>query len=179
MMKMDTSFLGGILLIILGLSLIIKLVFHIEFPIWRILVAFFFIFLSIKILIGSSYNSIKQDINSNNTIIFGEKIFTQVENMTEYNVIFGKAIFDLRNFKPNTELLSIKINTVLGSSVVLLNLENSIKIEANAVFAHAGLPNKNSASFGYTSFFSDSSRNTDNSLLLIKSDVIFGSFIAK
>lgn len=174
---MGSGIFWGVVLIIIGLSLIIKIVFNIDFPIFKLLIAFFFIYLGVRILIGPSFKPLNKGEDKYN-IIFGEKIITQVENMREYNVVFGKVIFDLKNFKPDNHILSIKINTVFGSSEVLLNPSVSSKIEANAVFAHANLPNGNSASFGYTSFYNDSA-NQSNELIVIHADVVFGSFSAR
>ncbi len=173
---MGTGIFWGIILIIIGLSLIIKIVFNIDFPIFKLLIAFFFIYLGIRILIGPSFKPLKSGDPYN--VIFGERVITKVENMREYNVVFGKAIFDLRNYVPDSNVVDIKINTVFGTSEVLLNDSISSKIEANAVFAHADLPNGNSASFGYTSFFKDST-NQSNELIIIHADVVFGSFATR
>jgi predicted membrane protein len=176
---MGTGAFWGILLILIGLSLIIKVIFHIDIPIFKILVAFFFIYLGLKILLGHSFTPFR-NCREENTVIFGERVYLRPESNKEYNVIFGKAIFDWQHFHPDSltdQQIDIKINTVFGSSEVILPPDVATTIHASAAFGEARMPNGNTATFGDTSFQRDSTHTGCH--INIRADVVFGSFLAR
>ncbi|MGC8803613.1 MAG: hypothetical protein ACP5PS_07580 [Bacteroidales bacterium] len=181
MSKMGTGAFWGILLIIIGLSIIIKIVFNIDFPIFKILIAFFFIYLGLRILIGNTFRPFHADKNEH-TVIFGERVFLRPEPGMEYNVVFGKALFDWQHYRPdstNNQHIDVKINTVFGSSEMLLPPDMPVRIDASAAFGEARMPNGNTATFGNTSYVADSAEANANGQLNIRADVVFGSFLAR
>ncbi len=176
---MGSGALWGILLIVIGLTLIIKVIFNVDIPIFKIIVAFLFIYFGIKILLGNTCSIFKEK-SDENTVVFGEKIFFMSLNNKEYNVVFGKAVFDWQHIQLDTlrqKPLEIKINTIFGSSEMILPTDVNVHIDASAVFGSAILPNGNTATFGSTSYVS--SINDKPIQLYIKSDVVFGSFRVK
>jgi hypothetical protein len=176
-MKMSSSIFWGIILILIGLSLILKVVFHVDFPFFKFLFAFFLIYLGIRVFIGKDFR-LFSDAGDEQTIIFSQRTITRVENGKEYNVIFGNGIFDLRNFQDSTdEKTEIKLNTIFGSSEVLINDSVSLEIKAHTVFAGSKMPDGNTTAFGESGY-----SNRGNSLptnLRIESNTVFGGFLVK
>jgi len=169
---MGSSLFWGILLILIGLSLVVKIVFNIDFPIFKILVAFVFIYFGLRIILGDGFKPFKH--RSDHEVVFGETKFTTIENGKEYNVVFSKGDFDFRDIQLNEQgPTRIRINTVFGGSQILLRKDMPVRISANAVFAGAQMPNGNSASFGSNEWSSDS-LNTSKPYLDIKADIVFG-----
>jgi predicted membrane protein len=173
-MKMGSGMFWGILLIIIGVSLILKIIFHVDFPIFKIIVAFALIYLGIKILIGPSFK-IFNEHKDEQTIVFGKGEFNDIKSEKEYNVVFGKADFDLRTLALDTLTpTKIRMNTVFGNSKVILPPNMPVKIEVDAAFAGVTLPNGNTASFGSSTY---TTKNFDSAMgyLHIKADAVFGS----
>lgn len=170
---MGSSMFWGILLIVIGLSLVIKIVFNVEFPIFKILIAFVFLYIGLRILLGHSVRPFNEH-RTETDVVFGESNFSKIDNDKEYNVVFSKGTFDLRNVELNAEgSTRVKINTVFGGSKVILNSAIPTRIKVDAVFAGANMPNGNSAAFGSTIYMSDSLDMT-KPFLDIKADVVFG-----
>ena len=175
-MKMAPGVFWGILLVIIGLSIIFRFVFDIN--IFRVLIAVFLILVGIKILVGDKgifdFKSQKDDV------IFGQKtIKSTPDNRTEYNVIFGKSEFDFRDvdFK-DSKPIRIKVNTIFGSSQIMLSKDTPVKIKANSAFAGARMPDGNSNAFG-TLVYTSSNFNSEGSYLYIEADVVFGGLEIK
>lgn len=172
-MKMDSGLFWGLLLIILGFSLILKVVFHIDLPVIKLLVAFFFIYLGIKILLGNFGGTMFK--TGPHDVAFGEGKFNSIiQPAKEYNVVFGKGNFDFRELQlPDSGFVEVKIETVFGGSEILLNSQIPVKIKAESVFAGTQLPNGNSAVFGTVNYESE---NFDEMkpYLLLKTEVVFG-----
>lgn len=163
----------GIILIIIGISLIVKVVFKIDFPIMKVLIAFFFIYLGIKILAGNfGFAKFKSEPND---VIFSESSFVHEQNLPkEQNVVFGKGVFDFRNLLESSLPAEIHINTVFGNSEILIRKTMPVTIKVDAAFAGATLPNDNSTVLGSANY---QSANFDELKphLTIKADAVFSS----
>lgn len=168
---MGSALFWGMLLIILGLSFIFRIVFNIDFPVFKIFIAFVFIFLGFRILFGNfGINNLKVEKNN---VIFGERNFNHFKDETEYNVIFGSGTFDFRDFKLSDEREKIKINTVFGANTIKISRDTPVRINIEAAFAGVDLPNGNSAIFG-NSHYESPGLDKDKAYLDIKLDVVFG-----
>jgi len=176
-MKMSSSIFWGIILILIGLSLILRVAFNVDFPFFKFLLALFLIYLGIRIFIGKDFR-LFSDVNDEHTVIFSQRTVTSVENGKEYNVIFGNGIFDLRNFEvTGDEEVTVKVNTVFGSSEVLINDSIPLEIKANTVFAGSKMPDGNMSAFGEARYNNESLSTTP--LLRIESNTVFGGFLVK
>ncbi len=170
-MKMGAGLFWGAMLMVIGIALIIKVVFNIDFPIFKVLVGVFFIFLGLKVLFGRVL--IPEGKIGPDETIFSERVYEQTENGKEYNVIFGKGVYDFTNVDLSKGDHHVKINTVFGGSTIRISEDIPTRIEADAVFAGAELPGGNTAVFGTTSYTTGSYRS-DSAALYIKTGVVFG-----
>jgi hypothetical protein len=176
-MKMSSSIFWGIILILIGLSLILKVAFNVDFPFFKFLFALFLIYLGIRIFIGRDFR-LFSDANDAYTVIFSQRTINNIENGKEYNVIFGSGRFDLRNIqKPENDEVKIKINTIFAGSEVLISDSIPIEIRAHTVFAGSKMPDGNSSAFGETNFINDTNGNAP--LVQIESNTVFGGFLVK
>ncbi|MCK4345403.1 MAG: hypothetical protein KAX05_08960 [Bacteroidales bacterium] len=173
-MKMGSGLFFGLFLILLGFALIIKYVFDLDIPVVRILIALLLVFIGIRMLLGKS---VFQRIHVNkNDVIFSESRFEGKDmNKNEYNVIFGKSVFDLRDLDSIKLHRTIEFNTIFGATLVKINQELPVKIIAEGVFGSARLPGRTTAVFGKTEY-TTKTFDPEKEYLLIKADVVFGDF---
>ena len=168
---MGAGLFWGALLLVLGISLIIKVVFNIDFPIFKIIIGAFFIFLGLKVLFGRVL--IPEGKIGPHETIFTEREYDTPENGKEYTVVFGKGVYDFTDVDLGNGDFNAKVSTVFGGSVIRIDDSMPVKIDADAVFAGAELPDGNTAVFGSTHYRSDS-YSPDSASLNIKVDVVFG-----
>lgn len=168
---MGAGLFWGALLMILGIVLIIKVVFNVDFPIIKVLVGVFFIFLGIKVLFGRVL--IPEGKIGPEETIFNERIYENPERGKEYSVIFGKGVYDFTNVDLSEGNFEVKVNTIFGGSVIRIREDMPVRIDADAVFAGAELPRGNTAVFGTTSYTSDN-YSSDSASLRIRIGVVFG-----
>jgi hypothetical protein len=172
MKTMNWSIFLGILLVLFGISLILKVIFNIDIPVVRVVIALFLIYLGIRLFIGRDFSLIPRHENEN-TIAFGQRTINKIEDNTEYNVVFGKGILDLRNAHPaDSQEISIRLNTIFGSSDVLYNDSIPLKIRSTSAFAGTKLPNGNTEAFGTFEFNTDSSYKKP--FVRIETTTVFG-----
>jgi predicted membrane protein len=176
-MKMGGSFFWGILLVVIGISLIIKVILHVDIPIFRIVFAFIFIFIGIRILTGNS-RSEKFDKKPND-VIFGDNNIIFDKNIPkEQNIIFGRGLIDLRHIDSTSLPAVIEINTIFGSGEIIIPKELQVRIKVDAAFSGATLPNNNTSAFG-TIYYESPGFDANKAYLSIKINVVFGSLNIK
>lgn len=170
-MKMGGGLFWGIVLIIVGISLIVKVVFHIEFPIVKVLVAFFFIYLGIRILVGGWGTHIFR--SGPDDVVFGQASFVHEKVVPkEQNIIFGSGSIDFRHLTTDALPAEIEISTVFGGCEILLKKDMPVTIKVDAAMAGVTLPNSNTTVLG-SAFYQ--SPNFDEKLphLTIKANAVF------
>ncbi len=170
-MKMGAGLFWGIILIVVGVGLILRIFFDVS--IFRILFAGILIFIGIKLLIGKK---IFAPISDEDQVFFGERIYKSMpNNNSEYNTIFSKTTYDFSEIDTLKEASTrITLNTVFGNTEVLLPKNLSVKVKADAVFASVKLPNGNTVAFG-TGNYSSENFDASASKLIIEANVVFGN----
>ena len=170
-MKMGAGLFWGAFLLLLGIALIIKVVFNVDFPVFKVLVGIFFVLLGIKILFGRFMIS-PHHFEPEETI-FNERVYDNPESGKEYTVLFAKGVYDFTNVDLSEGNFEAKLSTVFGGSQIIIPRDKPVRIKADAVFAGAELPDGNTAVFGSAVYESDS-WSADTASINIKVDVVFG-----
>jgi len=166
----------GVLLVLIGLAAIFRVIFDVN--LFGVVFALFLIFIGVTLLIGKPW--MFQHKKGEHDTLFGEqKIIEQPRDNSEYNVIFGRSVYDFRNIQfPENEPIKVKINTVFGNSVILISKNTPVKVKSDAVFAGATMPDGNSVAFGTIQYATDSFAVT-LSHLYIDAPVVFGAVQVK
>jgi hypothetical protein len=174
-MRMSNDLFWGIVLIVVGLSIILKFAFDIS--IVRIVLSVAFILIGIKILIGKPV--VRQN-GSENQVIFGERNYSSAPvHGAEYNTVFGKGVYDFREIRTLPEhRTKVKFNTIFAGSEIILPHDLPFRIKADAVFGTAIMPNGNTVSFGNIKY-ENQAENSDTSMLIIDVSVVFGSMVIR
>lgn len=170
---MNATLIIGIILILLGTSAVLKVVFNIDFPLLKIGFAALFIYIGIRMITGGSFTFFEN--KDENSVIFGERTITNFEDGKEYNVIFGGAVYDFQNvvMEPGVNK-HIKLNTIFGGSKLLLSKNYVVRINSNTVFGGASMPNGNNSAFGSAEYRTDTIPNDTVPQLVIEANTIFG-----
>lgn len=173
-MKMSATLIIGIILILLGASALIKVAFNVDFPVLKLAFAALFIYIGIRIITGNTFG-VFGNKDHDETVFFGEKTFTSVEDGKEYSVIFGGAVYDFNNLilEPGQNT-HIKLNTIFGGTKLLLNKNLPVKINTNTIFGGTSMPNGNNTAFGATEYKTDTLSEDSVAHLIIESNTIFG-----
>ncbi len=145
-MKMSTGVFWGIFLIVIGVSYILKVVFDIG--VFRIIIACVFILLGIKMLIGKTHHHGGNCQNEKN-LFFGERIIGTIPtDGMKYNTVFGKSVYDFTELDSLQSNIDIEINTVFGSTDLILPKNIPVIIKAESAFSAVEMPDGNSIAFG-------------------------------
>lgn len=139
---MSPSLIWGTILVLLGLSLILKSLFQITIPLIRPFFGCVLVYLGLSIMMDPFTES-----PDKKSVMFGTSKVHAQQQVTTYNVTFGSAVIDLSTMDV-TDQTEITVNTVLGASTILLNPLVPTKVRVNALVARASLPDETLVSFG-------------------------------
>ncbi len=169
---MAPGFFWGVLLVLIGMAAIFRVVFDVN--LFGVLFALFLIFVGVSLLVGKPW-MFKAHRDEHNTMFDDRAVTGQPKDNAEYNVIFGRSVYDFRNVQfPDNEPIRIKINTIFGNSVIRISRNTPVKIKSDAVFAGATMPDGNTVAFGTIQFATDTFGTSLNNLI-IEAPVVFGA----
>ena len=132
---MGAGLFWGAFLLLLGIALIIKVVFQVDFPVFKVLVGIFLVVLGFKVLFGR-FIIPSRHFEPEETI-FNERTYDDPESDKEYTVLFAKGIYDFTNVDLSKGSFHTKISTVFGGTQIIIPRDLPVKITADAVFAGA------------------------------------------
>jgi len=164
----------GAILILLGLSMVLKSVFHIHLPLVRIAFAVIIIWWGVKLLLGNFDSSSSKE----NTVLFSsEKMMSDGED-SDYNVIFGSGIVDLRGIDLSEGSKTVKISAVFGGAKILTNPAVPTITKMSVAFGEGRTPE------GVVSFLGDrkyanAAYVKGENVLILKADAVFGSIVVE
>jgi hypothetical protein len=170
-MKMAPGFFWGIVLIFIGLAIVFRVVFDVN--LLRIIIAVAIILFGIRILIGKNWTSERTRKERDN--IFSDRTYREIpKDKTEYNVVFGKSVYDFTSMDPfPKEDIKIKVDVVFGAAILKINRNMPVRIKSEAVFGGSRMPDGNAVAFGTITYHTDSFKR-DAPHLYIESNVVFG-----
>lgn len=131
----DAVFWGGALIVV-GILLITGHIAAVKFSWWRILIAIFFFYIGVRVLVGGF---VPHSAPKGSVILSEEKV-EYSSDIKEYNAIFGNAKFDLSEFGKDEKKNAAKVNAIFASadaSLLGVELARDAKLEANAIFGKA------------------------------------------
>ena len=139
---LSSGIFWGFIVILFGVGILLKSVFHVNIPFFKILIGIIVILFGVSII----FNAINS--RRNNTV-FGEYNFNFWTIEKEYNIVFSKGVFNFTNFNfSNYNGEFIKINSAFSKSEIYLSRNFEYEIRADSVFGVVSLPNGESVSFG-------------------------------
>lgn len=163
-MKMNFFFSGpfwGIVLILWGLSIVLKAVFpSFRFPLGTVFISICIIAFGIQLLLGG-FGSHKLGSNHKTKRGFSEHqsgAFTE-----ELNVVFSNDTLNLTQVDVSTANRFVEINAVFGRAILYVNQETPVRLETDAIFGKV---------------YKDSRlrlASHDETALVITADAVFGS----
>jgi len=164
-----SSFFWGAVIILFGLSIILNAIFNIKIPVFSIIIALIFIYIGLKILLGSF--GIKP---SKNTVVFSTNDLKGSGSDEEYNIIFGKGTIDLTQIELEDKSIRYEVNVIFGDGKIVLDPEKPVIIKVSSVLSGAHLPDGNVAAIGNNTYISHGYVKGEK-YISVHADVVFGA----
>jgi len=160
-----SSLFWGVLLVLLGVSVILKAVFHIDIPVFRVFFGLVVIVLGIKILLGG---------RDSGWPTWSTTSPARPSDGSRYDVVFGNRSLDLGAIEWKGEDTRIGLQTVFAHTVLKLSPSVPTVVKVRTAFAHAEFPDGSSAAFGDCVYRSAAFRE-GKPCVTVKASVVFGA----
>jgi hypothetical protein len=160
----------GIVIMLFGLSVILKVVFHVHIPVLGIVFGLVIIFFGISIIMHSF--GVKGKWHKGTETVFNEATVNDLGEK-EYSTVFGKLNLDLSNVDTSQRTIRKEINVVFAGAVIKIPKDRPVKIVANATFAGIRMPDGGATAFG-TYVYKSPTFDEGKPALVLKVNTIFG-----
>lgn len=169
-MRMATNVIGGTILILLGLSILLKALFGIDIPLSRFVMAGLLIYAGVSLLSGPKMHCTKEDKKN---IVFDEQtIMVTGSHPSCFNICFGKVTLDCTDItpSPNSPLM---VSVTCGAATIKINKNMPVKIVINTCLANVELPTTDTVAVGTYTYLSHDP--LIKPLLTIEATIVMGS----
>lgn len=173
-MKMCFLFSGifwGLLLVLIGVAIVVKAVFHVNIPILRLFFAFLFIYIGVRLLLGSC--SWRRPSGCCGPVVVTDRAES---GSREYNTVFGKRTIDLTGVELKDKDERVECNAVMGALKINIKSSTPTVVEGNAVFGDIRLPDGDDFSFGSRTYRNEAYA-PDKPHLRIQVNAVFGNVL--
>lgn len=164
----------GVVLILWGCSIVLNILFHLDIPVFRIIIALIIIFFGIQLLFGWKCDRWCYSHEDERNVIFGNSTLKATPSTKEYNIIFSQGEVDITEMNPEWANSKIEVNTVFGHGLIKINPEIPVKIVTNAAFGQIITPDNHQSVMG-DHVYQTPALKENQPYLLIKADVVFGN----
>lgn len=162
----------GVVVALAGVGLIFNILLKAHLPIFQIIIIFVFIYIGVRLIRGESVLDFKW--TKNDVFLHRQVIHQIVGSSSEYNIICGKAVFDLSSLELKEKMTTVNINTVFSAVEIQVDKTLPVKVRTDVVFGYAQMPDHNSVGMG-TSTYTLESFSKNQPYLIIKANVLFSS----
>ncbi len=167
-MSLFGSVFGPALLISIGVVLIIKYAFNLNFPTGRVIFGLVVLFLGLSMLFEDNHGF----IDKNNNIFFYNDRITVTNLEDEYNIIFSNGTIDLSDISVS-EKKRVKINCIFSKGTVFIDEDAPIIVEMNSAFGSIDAPDGTDINFGDYTYMTEAARR-GQAAMEIEADAVFG-----
>jgi hypothetical protein len=146
------SMVWGVIIIVIGLSVLLGAIFGINIPIIKVLFGLFLLYMGIKVLFGAfdfNFQFSGEKRASDHEAVFANSVFQypNAKDTKEYVTVFGRSELDL-TAATDLSTKSLEAVTVFGESVIYVKKGTPLRVVSNTVFGKSDLPGKNISAFG-------------------------------
>ena len=172
-MKMSFPIFFGILVVLAGVSILLKALFHIDLPLVRTAVALFFIFLGVRMIFGA-WGSRATEVAATGAAVMTDARFapTVPAERLKYDVIFGHGTIDLTGMPRPEKPIDLEINAIFGAVQLTVDPSWPMVIDGSSAFGEVRMPDHTRAAFGDAHYRSGGGAEP---LLRARVNAVFGS----
>jgi predicted membrane protein len=158
------SLFWGILISLIGFSIILKYVLNIDLPLVRIFFGIILIIVGVRIIVGHSG---KPQGGHNKHVNY-------YNSSRDYSIVFSNGTVDLTGFTDGQKI-PYEVNVVFGHATVLVPDSMNLEVNSTTVFGSTIFPERAYNGFGEDTF--KLNNNPDAPLLKIETNAVFGRLV--
>ncbi|MBN8217101.1 MAG: hypothetical protein J0L75_10710 [Spirochaetes bacterium] len=139
----------GCFLLLIGVAVLLKAVFHIDLPVFSILWGLLLIAIGVSLVLGGRF--VGKGLRSESAIVFGSGDLAWESGIREYSMVFSSGRTDLEKAVESDRVP--RLNAVFARHEILLSPKTDALLVLHTAFGAATLPDGSEAAhFGVTTW---------------------------
>jgi predicted membrane protein len=163
----STAIFWGIVIALIGISIIMKEVFQVSFPFFRILIGVFLLWLGVKVMFGIRFK------NTEHSIAFENRTLKYDKAHNEYQTVFGNATFDFTDVVVTDQTVKVEVKAIFSGGTVVVNTLTPVELKMSTAFGQVQSPGNSANGFGNNSWVSPGC-DLSKPHLVIEASAVFG-----
>ena len=151
----------GVIIIVLGVAILVKHIFNLDFPVVKVVLGVALILFGLKVLVFKGSNPVCKPDDKNN-VVFGERTMYYSVDNNEYNSVFSSTVLNITKLD-SAQDNKIKVTCVFGNMKIIINKQTKLIIDSDVVFGSISNPNDNTES------------DSNQIVLKMKAEAVFGN----
>jgi hypothetical protein len=145
---MGLALLIGLLVIVLGTSIVLHTLFDIDVPIFRTAVGIAFLYLGVRVLAGAWMPA--RTSHDGHQAVFAVTQFapTDAADSRKYEIVFGRGVVDLTRLPASDRERLVQVDVIFGEAEIVIDPAVPIEVQGSAAFGEVRMPDRSSANFG-------------------------------
>src|SRR5688572_18809922 len=95
----------GVLIVLFGISILVREVFHIQIPFFKILFGIFLIYVGVRMIAGGFWKT-----KTSNSTVFGSSSMQYDSRNDDYDIVFGSGTIDLFKMDAPTQNKKVEVS---------------------------------------------------------------------
>jgi len=171
---MGLALLFGLLVIVLGASIVLHALFDFDIPVFRTAVGVALLYLGVRVLAGAWMP--QQTSHDGNESVFAVTRFapTDVASLSQkYEIIFGRGVVDLSGLATTADHEQlVQVSVLFGDAEIQIDPGTPIEIRGSAAFGEVRMPDRSAANFGEVRYRGPTVEQPEIELVV---NVVFGT----
>lgn len=173
-MKMSFPLFLGLLVVLVGLSIVLEAIFKTHVPLLRSALALLLVVLGVRMLIGAwSPRPVEASTTGSAVMSNVRYVPTSPAEQLKYDIIFGRGTIDLTQLPKPERPMTVEVNAIFSNATVTIDPSWPVWVEGSSAFAQVRMPDQSSAVFG-TALYRTGDGNSQP-LIRLRVNAVFGS----
>ncbi len=143
------SALLGLIVVLIGLLLLVRNIFHIHIPVFTLIASLGLIWLGVMLIRGGKRAPV-MDAQA----AFGTGSLNYIPGQTSYKVLFNSGVLNLQGINPSTSV-HLSVECTFGDLKVIVSQGTPLFIDGHATFGNLSGPDLRNTSFGAYTYMSN------------------------
>jgi hypothetical protein len=173
MHRLGFGFALGILLMLVGASIAIDVIFHVTFPLVPLALAVLLLALGSRMAVHALARRDAEGLAAEAWLADRHFAPTDpIERNARYDIVFGRGVVDLSKLPEPADDVTVTVDTVFGSAVVKVAPRTPYDVHGSSTFGEVRMPDRSATTMGNLAF----ERVTDHPARLhLRLNTVFGS----
>jgi hypothetical protein len=173
MNRLGFSFVMGLIILLIGATLAVDLVFDVHLPLVRIVLAVLFMAWGARMVVHAMARRDRFALTGEAWLADREfKPHGEIGRDARFDVAFGRGMVDLTQLDPPVDDVTITVDTLFGAAVVKVDPAIAYDVHGSSVFGEVRMPDRSSTAMGNLDYRSP---NDARPRLHLRLNALFGA----